>query len=90
MSQSHLSGYSGTALHSKSVSALTLRAADWLRLAAAPSFAIMALLTSAFGGHSDMFCMHNASPFGGMAPMYLLMAAFHLPAWLTLMSRRRR
>ena len=90
MNQSHLSGYAGTALHSESVPALTLRAADLLRLAAAPSFAIMALLTSAFGGHSDMFCMQDTSLFGGMVPMYLLMSAFHLPAWLTLISRRRR
>jgi hypothetical protein len=27
---------------------------------------------------------------GGMAPMYLLMSAFHSTPWLTLISRRRR
>jgi hypothetical protein len=64
----------------------------WLRLAAAPTFAIMALVTAALGsGTSDMLCsaMHHMSPLGGMVPMYLLMSAFHLPPWLKLVSRRR-
>jgi hypothetical protein len=64
----------------------------WLRLAAAPTFAIMALVTAALGsGASDMLCsaMHDASPLGGMVPMYLLMSAFHLSPWLKLVSRRR-
>jgi hypothetical protein len=64
----------------------------WLRLAAAPTFAIMALVTAALGsGVSDMLCsaMHDASPLGGMVPMYLLMSAFHLSPWLKLVSRRR-
>jgi hypothetical protein len=61
----------------------------WLRLAAAPTFAVMALVTAALGGGApDMLCsaMHSASPFGGMVPMYLLMSAFHLPPWLKLVS----
>ncbi len=64
----------------------------WLRLAAAPTFAIMALVTAALGsGAPDMLCsaMHHASPLGGMAPMYSLMSAFHLPPWLKLVSRQR-
>ena len=63
--------------------------ADWLCLAAAPTFAIMALLTAAYGGH-DMTCMSGlgASMLGGMVPMYLLMAAFHLAPWLRLAARR--
>lgn len=67
-------------------------AADWLCLAAAPTFAVMALLTAVQGsGQPDMICsgMHHASPWSGMAPMYVLMAAFHLPPWLRLISRRR-
>lgn len=69
-----------------------LGAADWLRLAAAPTFAAMAALTAA--SPSDMLCMAaHASPLGGllsgMTPMYLLMAAFHLPAWLKLIPARR-
>jgi hypothetical protein len=61
-------------------------AADWLRLAAAPTFAIMALVTAVGdGGEAAMLCsaVHVASPLTGMAPMYLLMSAFHLPPWLT-------
>jgi hypothetical protein len=66
-------------------------AGDWLYLAAAPTFAIMALLTGVLGGSSDMLCaaMQDASPLGGMVPMYLLMSAFHLPPWLRLISSRR-
>jgi hypothetical protein len=65
-------------------------AADWLGLAAAPTFAIMAFLTSAQGsGQPDIFCsaIHGAWPLSGMVPMYLLMAAFHLPPWLKLIAR---
>ena len=52
--------------------------ADWLSLAAAPTFAIMALLT-ATGGQPQLLCSaaHLGSPLGGMVPMYLLMSAFH-------------
>ncbi len=59
-------------------------AADWLGLAATPTFAAMALLTSA-GGSGGM----HAGPSGGMALMYLLMGAFHAPPWLRLISRTR-
>jgi hypothetical protein len=72
--------------------AAALGAADWLGLAAAPTFAIMALLTGVVGGGSpDMLCsaMQDASPLGGMVPMYLLMCAFHSAPWLSLISRRR-
>jgi hypothetical protein len=71
----------------------SLGAADWLCLAAAPTFAVMALLTGVqSSGPPDIFCsaMHDASPLGGMVPMYVLMAAFHLSPWLKLISRRRR
>jgi hypothetical protein len=69
-----------------------LGAADWLALAAAPTFAIMALLTSVFGATApDMLCSAaHASPLGGMVPMYLLMSAFHLAPWLKLIARRGR
>jgi hypothetical protein len=33
--------------------------------------------------------MPDASPLGGMVPMYLLMSAFHAGPWLKLISRRR-
>jgi hypothetical protein len=69
-----------------------LGAADWLYLAAAPTFAIMALLTGVLGGAPpDMSCAaaQHASPLTGMVPMYLLMSAFHSAPWLKLISRRR-
>jgi uncharacterized membrane protein YeiH len=66
-------------------------AADCLSLAAAPVFAVMALLTGLFGGGAmDMMCSaHGASLLGGMVPMYALMCAFHLGPWLKLVSRSR-
>ena len=68
-----------------------LGAADWLSLAAAPTFAIMALLTGVLGSSSpDVPCSaaHDASPLSGMVPMYLLMSAFHSAPWLKLISTR--
>src|SRR5258706_603316 len=53
-------------------------AAAWLGLAAAPTFAIMALLTGvADGGPTAAMCApaHGAPLLGGMVPMYLLMSA---------------
>src|SRR5262245_24357121 len=71
---------------------MALSAADWLCLAAAPTFAVMALVTGVQShGQPDIFCsaLHDESALGGMAPMYVLMAAFHLAPWLQLISRRR-
>jgi hypothetical protein len=61
-------------------------ATDWLSFAAAPTFAMMALLTAFGGGQQDMICtaMLHVSPLSGMVPMYLLMSAFHLAPWLKL------
>jgi hypothetical protein len=64
-------------------------AADWLYLAAAPTFAIMALLTAVLSGGSPLCSAASVSPLTGMVPMDLLMSAFHLPPWLKLISRRR-
>jgi hypothetical protein len=63
--------------------------ARWLGLAAAPTFALMALWTAITSGPPDVFCMamQQASPFGGMTVMYLLMSAFHLTPWLRLVLR---
>lgn len=70
---------------------MALRAADWLCLAAAPTFAVMALATAAFGSQPDALCstMPDASPLTGMAAMYALMSAFHAAPWLKLASGRR-
>ena len=72
--------------------AAALGAAGWLGLAAAPTFAVMALLTGLLGGgHMAMMCStaQDASPLSGMVPMYVLMSAFHSAPWLKLISTRR-
>jgi hypothetical protein len=69
-----------------------LGAAEWVGLAAAPTFAIMALLTGLVGGGlPDMVCAaaQGASPLNGMTWMYILMCAFHSTPWLKLVFSRR-
>jgi hypothetical protein len=69
-----------------------LDAADWLCLAAAPTFAFMAALTWVSDGDtSDILCAaaQDASQLSGMFLMYALMSAAHLAPWLKLVSRRR-
>jgi hypothetical protein len=73
--------------------AATSGAAEWLSLAAAPAFAVMALLSGFFGGGAmDAVCSaaHGGSVLGGMVPMYALMGAFHLGPWLRLISAGER
>ncbi len=63
----------------------------WLGLAATPTFAVMALLTSILRGDSmALLCSAgHGSPLDGMMFMYLLMSAFHSAPWLKLISSRR-
>lgn len=63
--------------------------ADWLCLAATPTFAAMALLEGLHGaGPMAMICSAGPGfPLDGMVPMYLLMSAFHAPPWLKLAKR---
>lgn len=70
----------------------SLSAAKWLTLAAAPTFALMAVLTALGGGPADVLCSTGAGalPVGGMAPMYVLMSAFHTAPWLKLIAGRYR
>jgi hypothetical protein len=92
MSEAYSGGSASGAIRQESGHAPALGAADWLGLAAAPTFAIMALLTSVLGGGPpDMLCAaaHEASPLSGMVPMYLLMSGFHTPPWLKLISSRQ-
>ncbi|MGA7487164.1 MAG: hypothetical protein WBW74_09550 [Xanthobacteraceae bacterium] len=79
----------GTGPRSRAPAALG--AAGWLGLAAAPTFAVMALLSFVPSGSTDMMCSaaHGASALGGMVPMYVLMSAFHSAPWLKLMARHR-
>jgi hypothetical protein len=74
--------------------AAALGAAGWLGLAAAPTFAVMALITYVSGAGAEMMsadmmssmssAAQGTSPLSGMVPMYLLMSAFHCAPWLKL------
>lgn len=63
---------------------------DWLALAAAPTFAMMALLSGIHAGSAvEMICpATDASPLSGMVTMYLLMSCFHAGPWLKLICER--
>jgi hypothetical protein len=64
-------------------------AAEWLGLAAAPTFAAMALATAvASDGTMAALCGPGGWPLDGMAMMYLLMSAFHVSPWLRRMGGR--
>ena len=66
-----------------------LGATELLSFAAAPIFAIMALLTGILGtGPLDLLCSaaQDASPLSGMVPMYVLMSAFHPAPWQWLIT----
>jgi hypothetical protein len=92
MSEAYCGGSASGAIRQESGHVPALGAAGWLGLAAAPTFAIMALLTGVGGGPPDMLCSaaQDASPLSGMVPMYLLMSAFHSAPWLKLISGRRK
>jgi hypothetical protein len=92
MSEVDAGGRARGAIPDESGHTAALGAADWLCLAAAPTFAIMAVLTAMpGGGPAAMICagMPDGSPLGGMAMMYALMSAFHSAPWLKLMFGRR-
>jgi hypothetical protein len=90
MSEVH-AGIGGRSAMREDRNSIARSAADWLYLAAAPTFAIMALLTGLVGGGpADAMCsMAGTSLVSGMTPMYLLMSAFHLAPWLKLISGRQ-
>ncbi|MBI1202730.1 MAG: hypothetical protein GC182_09495 [Rhodopseudomonas sp.] len=61
----------------------------WLGLAATPTFAAMAFVSS---GHGDAMANglcamgSGGTPMSGMVTMYLLMGLFHVPPWLRLIG----
>ena len=63
---------------------MTRTAADWLALAAAPSFALMALFSATRGsGPAELLCAAaGGAPLTGMATMYALMSLFHAGPWI--------
>lgn len=70
---------------------VAVRPSSWLSLAAAPTFALMGLLTAITGdAHAALLCSESGepSPFAGMTPMYLLMALFHLTPWIGKLAPR--
>ncbi|WP_291867765.1 hypothetical protein [Bradyrhizobium sp.] len=91
MGEAHIGSRGCGAVDGENGNAAAIGAADFLYLAAAPTFALMALLTSVLGGASpDAVCsIGSASLLSGMVPMYLLMSAFHSAPWLKLIASRR-
>ncbi len=82
-------GSAGAASSQRGALSGTRGPARWLGLAATPTFALMAVLTGVFGGGMDMVCSGGqGSLLDGMVPMYVLMSAFHAPAWLKLIASR--
>ena len=91
MTEAHPAQSTGGASRDDEGATVALDIAEWLCLAATPTFAMMALLTRTHGGSMpDMLCSaaQDASPLTGMAPMYLLMSAFHSAPWLKLIFRQ--
>ena len=68
---------------------ITSNGFHWLGLAAAPTFAFMAMV-SLFDGSQASICGSgpDLSPLSSMTTMYLLMALFHLAPWLKFAQRR--
>jgi hypothetical protein len=90
MTESHTVTRGSGAIPIQNGNSVSKGAADFLYLAAAPTFAVMALLTCVIGGGSaDALCSSaGTSTLSGMVPMYLLMSAFHTAPWLKLISSR--
>jgi hypothetical protein len=91
MSDAYIGKGARGAIRNENGNAPALGAVDWLGFAAAPTFAIIALLTCVGGGPADILCaaVRDASPLSGMAPMYVLMSVFHAAPWLKLITGRR-
>ena len=90
MSNVRSSGIAGIDCHGSGYAAAP-GAVRWLGLAAAPTFATMAMWTAVSAGQQDLLCIsgHGSIPMNGMVVMYALMSTFHVPPWLFLIFDRR-
>ena len=85
MTQAHPANLTGGASRGGEGATASVGLAGWLRLAATPTFAIMALLGGLGGSPMGSLCLPgHGAPLNGMLTMYLLMSAFHSPPWLHL------
>ena len=76
--------------HSRLVAATTALSGG-LRLAAMPTFTVLALLSALGGGPMGDLCAAGSwSPVNSMALMYALMSVFHAPPWLKRISAAQR
>jgi hypothetical protein len=72
------------------IAATAVGLANWLCVAATPTFAIMALLAGLDESPMVKLCSAGpGAPLSGMVSMYLFMSVFHSPPWLKLISSRR-
>ena len=83
MSRVDCGGTGGDAIR-RSVASFKLT--DMLALAASPTFAVMAVLTSTLSSDpaAALCSAAHASALSGMTAMYLLMSAFHVTPWVKL------
>jgi hypothetical protein len=85
MIEAHPAHATGGASRDAEGATAALGLAEWLCLAATPTFAIMAVLTGLGSSPMDRLCSSGSwAPLSGMVAMYLLMSAFHSPPWLKL------
>lgn len=83
-------GTGGGALTSSRERSAVRYLTEGLRLAAAPTFLVLALLNGLPDGDaaSEVLCItgDHTAPFSDMVAMYLLMSVFHAPPWLKLIA----
>jgi hypothetical protein len=80
----------GACHDAENTAAAAVGLANWLCLAATPTFVIVALLAGLDESPTVKLCSAlPGAPLSGMVSMYLFMSVFHSPPWLKLISSRR-